>query len=186
MTYPSKQEELKKLLAPAAWDSKLREKFWAMPLRDPFLIHEFDASGLRNLSQYEAWRVRTIPRYCERIAPHKFILPPDERLFQRQRLPGVFKRIVKDVCDSNSGSGLNSPAVSSTPAGLSVQRLTHVMSQASCVLLAVHADRTCDLELSPEFMMNWEAQPKQRYGLPGLVQVMPRQPGLTLPTGEPN
>jgi len=167
VTYPRSELDLKRTLSPTTWDPKNAGKFWGMPLRDPNLVHEFESSGLQALPEYEGWRTRNIPRLFQRVCPYKFILPPCERTFQQQRLPGVFRRILKDLSDSGGAVCTNSPA------GMIVQRLTHLSSQAPCTLLAVHADSTCDLEVSPDFIANWEANPYLRYAIPGLVQAMP-------------
>merc|ERR1719491_1094093 len=97
--------DLKKLLAPTEWNAKLAGQPWAMPLRDPYLVHELDASGLRNLPEYEGWRQRSIPRVCQKLAPCKFFLQPCEITFQRQHLPGVFQHILKDLLYTGADSG---------------------------------------------------------------------------------
>jgi hypothetical protein len=176
LLYPRDEVEFRKRLVPGtyktnAWEASLlgNERAWYAPLRDPYMSHEYEASGLDKLSQGKKVSQRMIPRDCYDTIPHKYVMPRSELDFLQEGRPGVFWRVASKLAENprrvlQDNSNQKGPMVV-------VDELSHVVRQVPCTVLAVYSDRTCDLEIAPSFLIEWEQKPWKRFKIPGVVVV---------------
>ena len=171
LAYPGSRAEFRARLHTGSWDGARADTLRSVPLREPSLLHEFVASGLGEVPGSDPFRPRPVPDFCELPVPHKYVLPPSEVAFRQRRLPGVFWRVASELASQHEYAPekctQDEPAV--------VFQLSHLQRDVPCTVIAVYADRTADVELSPEFLRAWEEQSERRFLVPGNVRSY--QPG---------
>eukprot|EP00971_Amphidinium_carterae_P240439 4773167-Amphidinium_carterae.1 len=111
------------------------------------------------------------PKYNHDTVPYKYIMPQSEAEFLAEGRPGVFWRIVEGMVanpDKDQVTPDQGRAGRAAPPVRVVSTLTHLMKQAPCTVLATYADGTCDVELSANFVQDWQHQGRE-FSLPGTV-----------------
>jgi len=171
LMYPRDEQEFRRRFLPGTFDpsaAKRAGKFVA-DLRDPSLSHEYAISGLDRLDPPVPFKQKFMPTVCDDIIPYKFVLPMTETDFMRQAWPGQFWRIMEDLIEEK-GRAVKEETPRKHPATV-VSRLSHVTKKVPISILAVYANATCDVEVAPAFILQWEEHPERQYGIPGTVVV---------------
>eukprot|EP00927_Polykrikos_kofoidii_P042711 TRINITY_DN36766_c0_g1_i1.p1 TRINITY_DN36766_c0_g1~~TRINITY_DN36766_c0_g1_i1.p1 ORF type:complete len:3469 (-),score=466.77 TRINITY_DN36766_c0_g1_i1:385-10791(-) len=175
--YPSRDFDYRRRCFPGAYGDGRPGVAWAAPLRDPGMTYEWEMSGLERLEDAPVFKQKTIPMSCEDIIPYKYVCPPSEMQFREENRAGVFWRIIENTLKEGPGSpaGANVPARrpvgDSAPQPFVVSQLTHLQKKVPVTVLAVYANGTCDLEIAPTFMHDWERHPDRHYAIPGAVVI---------------
>eukprot|EP00928_Gymnodinium_smaydae_P014043 TRINITY_DN15093_c0_g5_i1.p1 TRINITY_DN15093_c0_g5~~TRINITY_DN15093_c0_g5_i1.p1 ORF type:complete len:3429 (-),score=728.45 TRINITY_DN15093_c0_g5_i1:188-10474(-) len=177
INYPKTEQEHRRRFAPDDFQPELasRGAAWVTngepgaPLRDPSMSHEFSLSGLDKLPQPPQFKQRYIPSSCEDILPHKYVMPTSEQQFIEEARPGVFWRVVDSLANSKQRAEGAERQQDRNP--IIVDRLSHLTRHVPVTVLAVYPNGTCDLEIAPYFMHDWERHPHRELSMPGAVVV---------------
>jgi len=171
LVYPKEEVEFRRRFIPGVFEARKQQAGWVAPLRDPSLSHEYAASKLDKLDPPPPFKQKYLPTHSDDIIPHKYVLPQSEQDFMKEARPGVYWRIVEHLAAQEvqrQGQNKNPPD-QHTPAV--VTELSHLMRHAPSIVLAVYANGTCDVEIAPSFIAEWEKHPDKRYTIPGAVVI---------------
>jgi len=154
--YPTDQREYRRRFLPGKYSDKEKaasKDSYKVPLRQPSLMHEYKNSGIADLDGAAVFKQTMIPDFCRDVVPYKYVLPLTESAFQKKQLPGVYWRVVDDLCATSK-------------ANLLVEGLTHLHTIIVGTVLAAHNDRTVDMDIT-SFVSTWRDNPHHKYVLPG-------------------
>lgn len=173
LQFPSTELEFRRRgFAGTFKDAERRNPGSAVPLREPCMSHEYTASGFESLDQElrPAFKQRHVPGSSPDLIPYQYVLPKSELDFMREGRPGVFRRVVERLV-GEAIKAKRDVAQGTMPPPLIVTELTHLLRNVLVTVLAVYANSTCDVEVTPSFMHQWERFPERRYGLPGALLI---------------
>jgi len=171
LRYPKDELEFRRRFFPDQFDAAVAKRGGkALKLRDPCMSHEWAMSGLLKNDKNANAKQRNIPAGAEDICPYKFILPPTELEFLKAGFPGSYPRIVESLVE-NKPKDAPEPTMRKQPVH-TVESLSHVQRSIPITILAVYANAstgtaTCDVEISPAFVFDWETKPDRSYSIPG-------------------
>eukprot|EP00931_Biecheleriopsis_adriatica_P059754 TRINITY_DN35814_c0_g1_i1.p1 TRINITY_DN35814_c0_g1~~TRINITY_DN35814_c0_g1_i1.p1 ORF type:complete len:3403 (-),score=723.69 TRINITY_DN35814_c0_g1_i1:308-10516(-) len=177
LAYPVNEVEFRRRQIPGEFDANFSKRgsgssSWTATLRDPSLSHEYKASGLESLENPPPFKQRFMPNNAEDVIPYKFVMPTSEVDFVNQSRPGVFWRIMDDMVSQHLAEKRQSPADTGLPYPPKVvDRMSHLMKHIPVTVLAVYPDQTCDVEMSPAFIAEWESNPHKHYAISGSVVI---------------
>eukprot|EP00397_Hematodinium_sp_SG-2012_P000048 GEMP01000048.1.p1 GENE.GEMP01000048.1~~GEMP01000048.1.p1 ORF type:complete len:3361 (+),score=619.04 GEMP01000048.1:133-10215(+) len=163
--YPANEREYRRRYLLGKFEAKkvgTMPPAYSMPLRDPLLMHEYTASGLKEADPKFKFNQTFIPDYCRDVAPHRFVLPLTEAEFNKKRCPGVYWRLMDEV--SKLSKQEKHPIV---------KELTHLVGPIAATVVSMSPDCTVDLDIT-EFVKSWSKTPdseKTVYSLPGKAVV---------------
>lgn len=175
--YPTSDIEFRRRFLPGVFDVNLAKRTgaWIAPLRDPSLSHEYYGSGIDKIPNPPAFTQRFLPNNAEDVIPHKYVLPRSELEFNAEARPGVFWRVVEDFAQHHkvvtSTPKAATAGANQMPGPFIVDRLSHLSRAVAVTVLAVYANQTCDVELSEDFVTEWELHPNKAYTMPGSVLI---------------
>lgn len=176
LAYPQTELEFRRRFLPGTWDAKLAQRglastlqAWSAPLRDPSMSHEYADSRLDDLIHPPPFKQRYLPTNCEDVVPYKFVLPESEFDYMREARPGIYWRIMEQLVDQKVRE--EGTAVRDQRNKVIVEEITHLVRHVPCTVLAVYANETCDVELSPNWVEAWEQHPERLYTIPGAVMI---------------
>jgi hypothetical protein len=179
LSYPANELEYRHKFLPGVFGEGTVKpgNAWNAPLRDPSMSHEWAESGLDRLPQPPNFKQKYIPTHCDDVIPSKFVLPQSETQFMQECRPGVFWRIIENIVANPVAPTEADQAkkADGKPAPVVVNKLSHRVRNMPVTVLAVYANpngpATCDLEVSPVFMHDWERHPDKSFAVPGSVVI---------------
>lgn len=169
--YPRDENEHRKRYFPGTYDKSLIGRQTVQKLRDPFMSHEHALSGLERLEA--TFKQRNLQGTNDDILPHRFVLPTTEQAHLETAKPGVYWRILNDLAAQarqQQAQGQQQTRAGKPPPQI-VGGLSHLVKHVPVTVIAVYANNTCDVEVAPIFLNEWERHPERVYAIPGSVVI---------------
>lgn len=173
LNYPKDELEFRHRCFPGNFDQGKSKRGGTSQteLREPSMSHEYWMSGLKTLENPGRFpfRQKYIPSNADDVIPYKYVLPQNEVEFEKQGKQGTFWRIMDNLVEQKAKTSKEGTPRAGKYEKMVVEQLTHMKRAVPVSIIAVYANGTCDAEISPGFIDDWELHPDRQYSIPGQV-----------------